>query len=233
MVDPNLLVNAFAVPNGRCRKMLTVLAYGRWCNYTEQGFDAEQEAIEEFVASQARRGRPVEVGGPVLEGVHNASRNVRAVLEDALPVETPTELGLVVSDALFKAVGNVVATRRRRQPELRFDVIRGVLANAAVNFVHLGDEALPPVLPDPRSDYLLYTAVRGHARYLITNDAAILAPGGRPRAVSGQASTSCALDLESFIDKELSKYPFDLDEVDGALFGPAATGGSGRRPTPH
>src|SRR5688572_12655387 len=84
VVDPELLVAAFEVPRGRCRKMLTVLAYGRWCEHVAHAWQAEQEAVQQFIEEGRTQGETRTVGGRDLREVKSAAHDVQTFLENAL-----------------------------------------------------------------------------------------------------------------------------------------------------
>jgi hypothetical protein len=83
-----------------------------------------------------------------------------------------------------------------------------------------------------RVNYLLWTAAGSGADYLVTNNTALLASNGEPYPIAaltlpgGEApqTTTYSVSLDTFIDHELSKYPFDLEKVDGELLITATTG---------
>jgi hypothetical protein len=213
--------------------MLTVLAYGRWCEHVEHAWQAEQEAVQQFIEEGRTQGETRTVGGRDLREVKSAAHGVQAFLENALPVDTPKELGAVMSDSLLDAVDAVVADRRRQLPELRLDVIRPIVASLAVRYASLARLHLPLIAQKhPKLNYLLWTAAGSGADYLVTNNTALLASNGEPYPIAaltlpgGEApqTTTYSVSLDTFIDHELSKYPFDLEKVDGELLITATTG---------
>jgi predicted nucleic acid-binding protein len=221
VLDPQFLAAAFLAPNGRCRKLLVVLAYGRLVSNVERVNAAEIDKLQE--EADLLQGTTT-IGGPI-DQLRDRDHELRALLAERLPIETPAEFGLVTSPEVLEQVRKLLQSARQRRPSLPPDAAdrahRRLCFHTAKTHMHLGDEWTIPRYTEgraPAQEWLIHLATQTEAEFLVTGDTRIaLDPNGPTSYVHAQTRNQTqAWRLDSFID-EIQGYHFALDDVDGEL----------------
>lgn len=221
VLDPYFLAGAFLAPEGRCRKLLVVLAYGRLVTNIERVNDAEMDKLEQEADTAAGTAT---IGGPIKE-LRERETELRAVLGERLPVMTPTEYGLVTSPQLLAQVQSLIQQARANRPSLPTEaaewVYRRLLHHTAKAFGHFDQGQTIPRYTEgraPEQEWLIHLATQAEAEFLVTRDERIaLDPAGGFTYVHDQTRRQTrAWRLDAFIE-EIEGLHFALDDVDAEL----------------
>jgi predicted nucleic acid-binding protein len=215
VLDPQLLAAIFLAPNGRCRKLFVVLAYGRLVFNVERASEAEADKLKEEATA--------EIGGD-LDELRDKDDELRLLLTERLPVMTPNDVGLAASPEVFEEVQHLIQRARERRPSLPPDAARWVyrrLSHHTTNTVLRAEDSTIPWYTEHRArerDWLIHVAIQGEAEFLVTQDARIATDPNGPTRYEHEATKNWtqAWRLDSFIS-EMEGSNFTLDEVDGSL----------------
>lgn len=221
VLDPHFLAAAFLAPDGRCRKLLVLFAYGRLVSNVERVNAAEMDKLKE--EAKAAHGATT-IGGPI-EELPLRENELRAQLAERLPVMTPTEYGLATSPELLEQVQVLMQQARENHPSLPTDAADWV-------YRHLSHHtAKTPTRPDhdwpiprytegraPEQEWLIHLATQIDAEFLVTRDERIaLDPTESIEYEHEQTKKrTYAWRLDSFIET-IEGVNFTLDNVDGNL----------------
>lgn len=219
-MDPSFLATAFLAPQGRCRKLLVLFAYGRLVSNIERINDAEMNKLEE--EATAAKG-PAKIGGPI-EELHNRDSEQRAVLVEHLPIMTPDHFGLVTSPQLLDQVRSLIQRARVSRSSLPADaadrVYRRLSHHTAKTLIHDHDWAIPRYTEGraPAHEWLVHLATQAEAEFLVIGDERVaLDPHGGTTYVHQQTTRRThAWRLDAFIE-EIESYHFTLDEIGADL----------------
>jgi predicted nucleic acid-binding protein len=220
VLDPQLLAAAFLAPNGRCRKLLVVLAYGRLVSNVERVSDAEADKLEE----DARAARGPTAAGRDMNELRERDDELRLRLVEQLPVMTPKDFGLAASPEVFDEVQELMQAARQHRPSLPADaadlVYRRLSHHMAKTDLRLDNTTLPWYTEHRarERDWLIHIATQTEAEFLVTGDARLASePNGATCYVHEPTGNwTQAWRLDSFIS-EMEGFSFTLDDVDGGL----------------
>lgn len=220
VLDPQFLAASFLAPEGRCRKLLVVLAYGRLVSNVERQSAAEADKLHE--EADARPGGTT-IGGNISQ-LRSEDDELRQRLAEHLAVAAPEDFGLATSPEILDEVQTLMHAARRSRPSLPPDAADWAyrrVVHHAVNPLGRVDRRAVPWYTEHRArerDFLVHAATQAEAEFLVTGDARIaLGPHGPTRYVHEPTGNwTQAWRLDAFIS-ELEGSNFTLDDVDGQL----------------
>jgi hypothetical protein len=211
VLDPELLA-AGVLGRPRPRRLLGLLAYGRWKQYAQLLGPAEAALIKEELA-----GNNFVLGSQTIDGLIEQARDQAARLNELLGYGAPDDLVLVASQRIVTAVVERVQIARQMEPVARADSTLEARARRIVQFLalgssgHLSDGGLST---QSLRDHLVHVAAVSSAP-LVSDDEDLAADdytiyrhtdsqGGRP---------AMAVTTWTFVDEQIDCSPFTLDSV--------------------
>jgi hypothetical protein len=213
------MATAFVAPNGRARKLLVLLAYGRWAAYARLFGPAEEETLKADASALGGK-----IGGRPSEELRAEAEQRKALLFDRLPGYPPDEWGLATSQHILNDVEDKLQFLRADLPSLPADapeIAYRQLVSITSRLVD-PDEASMPAYTEWRArsrDHLIHAAVTAQAEFLITNDDR-LAPArtsAEPYRSEKLGVQTKAVRLAYFVEETIHSYHFNLDDVDGEI----------------
>ncbi len=207
VVDPDLIAAGIVgIPDHR--RLLGLLAYGRWAQFSAILGPAEEATLEEEGAEGHR-------GGPHIERLMELAAERRAVLAERVPIGTPDDLVLVSSRRIHDEVIASVQAIRQSLPAATANAELGDEARrivAAITGMLVGAILTPTF--GALGDHLVSVAAESSAP--IISDHPELAPHAEATfqlADFQSGRPAFAVQLARFRQLELDRYPFSLDDV--------------------
>lgn len=219
-LDPELLAAAILGRVGP-RRLLGLLAYGRWAQYVELLGPAELALIADERNAGAR------VGGISVEELVAQAEDRRALLTDRLPYGAPDDLVLVSSVRIIDAAVERVEEARRNDPVARAQTDLAERARHIIDFVSVGlseDVLGDASLTESMRDHLVHVAAIAPAA-LVSDDEEI-APEGETmwRHVDPLGGAPAfAVTSSTFIEAQVNAAPFSIDSAPRDLLDLAVT----------
>jgi hypothetical protein len=209
VVDPALIAAGICgVPD--CRRLLGLLALGRWAQYIELTGPAEEAKLQEEIGAYGGRR-----GGPSETALLDAARDRRAALVGVLPVGVPDDLVLATSPRLSNEVAQQVQHWRESLPAAAADP---ALVPKARRLVTAITGELIGSVEDPLQgslyDHLIHVAAEASAP-IVTDDPELAAHEGSVYRLADPRSGRPAFTLRfwTFHDREIDRWPFSLGSV--------------------
>jgi hypothetical protein len=215
VVDPRLLVKAFAYPRSTSAKLLALFAYGRVCMLAH-GYALEE--LDEMVQAVREQGGDINIDVVRDAAQRNIeeSRRRKARMENAFGGGVvPDEYVMVVSQELLDEVEELAQKCQLQGLEhVHPDVVRRHVIRHSVKAVT--DVGIVPSYlargQVSRHDYLIKVAVDGGAGELITDDLVLQLPGDAYFTDPSTRGEVRPYSLEDFV-ASLPHF-FDMDDVD-------------------
>jgi hypothetical protein len=210
VVDPEYLA-AGLLGRARPRRLLGLLAYGRWAQYPTLFGPAEEGLIQ-----QEREGKIIRRGGPDAESLVRIAEHRRSLLSEALPYAAPDDLVLVASSAVHDAVVERVKLARKDEPAARAHSEIGASARrilASITPIMVGEIGGTYRSDEGLRDHLIELAA-GASAPLVTDDPVL---AKRDNAIWTHADRSgrpaFAVTSWTFVDRLVDRWPFSLEDV--------------------
>lgn len=209
VVDPALIAaGVCGVPD--CRRLLGLLALGRWAQYDALTGPAEEAKLQEEVAAYGGRR-----GGPSETDLLEAARDRRAALISVLPMGVPDDLVLAISPRLVDEVAHQVQRWRELLPGAQADPTLVAKARRQVTAIAgelLGNPDDP--LRGSLYDHMIHVAAEASAP-IVTDDPELAAKEGTVYRLADPVSGRPAFTLRfwTFHDGEIDRWPFALSGV--------------------
>jgi hypothetical protein len=209
VLDPEYLA-AGLLGRAQPRRLLGLLAYGRWAQYAAL-FGPAEEALLEQELERESIGR----GGPGSETLATMADDRRWLLREHLPYYAPDDLVLVASSRIHDAAVERVMLARKDEPAARAQTEIGGAARRILAVVspimvgaigeHHADEAL--------RDHLISVAAVSSAP-LISDDP-MLAKGDSAiwQHTDRSGRPAFAVTSWTFVDRHVDQSPFALEAV--------------------
>lgn len=209
--DPELLA-AGVLGAPRPRRLLGLLAYGRWAQYAPLLGPAEEALLEQ----EAGRTGGVR-GGPSSVDLQARARDRTALLKERLPYNAPDDLVLLTSTRIHEAVVDRVQIARMEHPGARAetglgDKARRIVASLSPGIV--GEIGSVPSEAVSIRDHLINVAAISSAP--IVTDDEVLAPHEDAMFEHTDSLTgrpAYAVRSWTFIDAQIDCAPFALNDM--------------------
>jgi hypothetical protein len=224
-MDPELLA-AGILGDADCRRLMGLLAFGRWSQYIELAGAAEHAKL----ADEVRVGGAYK--GPTHDDLLEIARDRQAAMATRLPLSAPDDFVLVSSQGILDAVVAEIQEARKWLPSATADPELGLKARravAAISETVVGELEPAGIAKAYLHDHMVSVAAAASAP-LITEDSSLAPresgffevtdlPTGRP---------AYSIRLWPFVDAYVNRYPFDLADVpedllDSGLLAPQET----------
>jgi hypothetical protein len=209
VLDPELLA-AGLVGHTRPRKLLALLAYGRWTRYAQLLGPAELALIEEDLQDGGH------LGAMSVDQLIELARDHQAQLADLLDYGAPDDLVLVASKRIIDATIERVQLARRVEPSARDQTGLARRARRILNFLALvttGSILAEPPTNESLRDQLIHVAATSSAP-LVSDDWLLAA---RDHVMwhheDAQGLPAVAVTSWTFIDSHVERAPFTLESV--------------------
>ncbi len=210
VLDPGLLASG-ALGDEECRRLMGLLAYGRWSQYIRLTGPAEEAKMREelgLVGSGLR-------GGVSSAALLNLAADRRAAMAAIVPLETPDDLVLVSSRWLRRAVISEVQDARNWRPSAAQTPEIGMETASILSHITGFDlpESGDPVGRSAR-EQLVWVAAQTSAP-LITEDVELAPRENTVFEITDTASgrPAYSAQLWTFIERVVNRYPFSLDQL--------------------
>lgn len=213
VIDTSVSLPATLSATGMARKLWLLLAFGALTQQAEHGRHMLKELQRE---AQASRALP---GGLDLEAKADAAERHRAALSELLPDNAPERWLAVGGSAIFDEYERKVREiGHRLNPAVRdADVAplrRQVEAICAVTAPPFEADAPPSFTRDRHDDPIVYTALLGHADYLISDDRDIV-PDGLEHEYEDDEHRVLAVTFKRFVSAYFEPPDLDWNAIDG------------------
>jgi hypothetical protein len=210
VLDPEILA-AGILGRARPRRLLGLLAYGRWSEYAHLLGPAEEALIREETGNRGQR------GGPSTDEMIELATNRTAALQEVLPYGPPNDLVLVTSTRIHDAVVDRMQLARESEPALRGvtdieDRARRILA--FLSAVIVGDIGGDYGRYETLRDELVYVAATTSSP-LVTDDSFLAPRDGRMwrHTASVGGRPAFAVTFWTFVDDHIDEASAGLDDV--------------------
>lgn len=216
LIDTSVLLPATLSPGGMARKLWLLLALGALEHQIEQrqldieALQTEAEAAASGAHVHVPRGR---------EAQARADEQVHGALRELVPENAPVDWMALGSNALFDEYERKVREIGQRfSPGVRAsDVMplrRQVEAVCIAASPPLAVEQVPQLTRDRKDDPIVYSALLGHADYLISDDRDVV-PGGSEHVYEHDERRVLAVTFNQFVTTYFEPADLDWGAVDG------------------
>lgn len=214
VMDTSISLPATLSAAGMARKLWLLLALGALTYQIEH----HRLALEELRAESEITGALPGALASIEVEAHAAERR-RTTLRDLLPHDTPERWVAVGGAAIFDEYERKVREiGRRLNPNVRDTDVQQLRRETEAVYVagspsfNPGDS--PPFTRDRKDDPIVYTALLGHADYLISDDHDIV-PDGSEQAYEHDEHQILAVTFNRFITTHFEPTDLDWSAIDG------------------
>jgi hypothetical protein len=209
VLDPELLA-AGLVGQARPRKLLGLLAHGRWTRYAQLLGPAELALIEEDLQDGGH------LGAMSVDQLIELARDHQARLTDLLNYGAPDDLVLIASKRIIDAAIERVQLARLVEPSARDQTGIAKKARRILNFLALvttGSMLAEAPANESLRDHLIHVAAASSAPLVSDDELLATRDHAMWRHEDAQGLPAIAVTSWTFMDSHVERAPFTLDSV--------------------